>query len=111
MVRMMKILAALFAASLLRASAQPARGILLRHAEKPEETGSVHLSPRGEERARALVSLLGRNSLLTSNAPVAALYATHVTKNDRSHRTGETLAPLSKDLALPVDTMFDSENF
>jgi hypothetical protein len=93
------------------AGAQPAQIILLRHAEKPDDPAALHLSPRGEERARALVSLLGRNSPYTSNSPVAALYATRVTKHNRSFRTGETLAPLSKDLGLPVSTSFDSDNY
>ena len=97
--------------SALVAGAQPAQIILLRHAEKPDDPAAVNLSPRGEERARALVSLFGRGSPFTSNAPVAALYATRVTKRDRSRRTGETLAPLSKDLGMPVNTFFDSDTY
>jgi hypothetical protein len=99
----------LFAA--ITACGQPAQVILLRHAEKPAEADAVHLSPRGEERARALVSLLGGHSLLTSNAPVVALYATRVTKHDRSQRTGETLGPLARDLGLPVRTPFGSDEY
>jgi hypothetical protein len=91
--------------------AQPTQIILLRHGEKPEDPSAPHLSPRGEDRARALVTLLGRNSRLTSNAPIAALFATHVTKHDRSHRTGETLAPLAHELGLVVEEPFDSDNF
>ena len=105
---------ALFTALLLvghNICGQPAQIILFRHAEKPADAASVHLSGQGEERARDLVSLLGRNSALTSNAPVAALYATRITKHDHSHRTGETLGPLSQDLRLPVNTAFDSDNF
>lgn len=90
---------------------QPAQIILFRHAEKPDDPASVHLTEQGRQRARALVSLLGRSSPLTTNAPVAALYATRVTKHDHSHRTGETLAPLSRDLGLSVSTSFASDNF
>jgi hypothetical protein len=90
---------------------QPAQIILLRHAEKPRDKAAVHLSPRGQERAAALTSLLGRTSLLTSNAPITALYATKVSSHDRSQRTGETLAPLSKELSLPVMTPFRSNNY
>ena len=107
----MKALISCLLLSALVAGAQPAQIILLRHAEKPDDPSSVHLSPRGEERARALVSLLGRNSPFTSNAPVAALYGTRVTKHDHSRRTGETLAPLSEDLGLAVNTSFDSDNY
>jgi len=97
--------------SALVAGAQPAQIILLRHAEKPDDAAALNLSPRGEERARALIALLGRGSPFTSNAPVAALYATRVTKREHSRRTGETLAPLSKSLGLPVNTLFDSDNY
>lgn len=99
----------LFAA--LTACGQPAQVILLRHAEKPAGAEAVDLSPRGRERAQAIVSLLGRGSSLTSNAPVVALYATRVTRRDHSHRTGETLAPLAKDLNLPVGTPFGSDDY
>lgn len=98
-------------ASTMVADAQPARIILLRHAEKLDDPASLHLSPRGEARARALVLLLGRNSPFTSNAPVAALYATRVTKYDHSRRTGETLSPLSENLGLPVNASFDSDSY
>lgn len=95
----------------LTAGAQPAQIILLRHAEKPADAANVHLNSRGEERARALVSLLGRNSPFTTNAPVVALYAAGVTSHGHSHRTGETLAPLSKDLGLSVHATFDSDHY
>ena len=105
----------LFLASLLltvgQLGAQPAQIILLRHAEKPTDEAEVSLSPRGRERAQALVALLGRRSPYTTSAPVAALYATRVTKHDRSQRTGQTLAPSSQDLDLPVNTAFGSGEF
>ena len=107
----MKLILSCLLLSALMAGAQPAQIILLRHAEKPDDPAAEHLSPRGNERAVALVSLLGRSSLLTSNAPVAALYASRVTKHDHGRRTGETLAPLSKDLGLPVNTTYDSDNY
>ena len=107
----MKTILALLVLSVLNGFGQPAQIILLRHAEKPGDPAAVHLSPRGVERARALVSLLGRNSALASNAPIAALYATRVTKHDHSHRTGETLAPLAKELRLPVQTPYETERY
>ena len=97
--------------SALNAFGQPAQIIVLRHAEKPGDPAAVHLSPRGQQRARALVSLLGRNSALASNAPIAALYATRVTRHDRSHRTGETLAPLAKELGVPVQTPYETGQY
>ena len=105
----MKALLAFLLFITLHAFGQPAQIILFRHAEKPDDPAALHLSPRGEERARALVSLLGRKSLLTSNAPIAALYATRVTGHGHSLRTGETLAPLAKELGLPVQTPYPNE--
>jgi hypothetical protein len=91
--------------------AQPGQVILLRHAEKPADPADVHLSPRGEKRAGALVSLLGNASPHTTNRPVAALYATRLTKTDRSYRTGETLAPLSQTLGAHVNTLYGSDDY
>ncbi|MFO1512623.1 MAG: histidine phosphatase family protein [Verrucomicrobiota bacterium] len=107
----MKALLLLLFANALTAFGQPAQIILLRHAEKPDDPAALHLSARGEERARALVSLLGTNSTLTSNAPIVALYATRVTAHDHGQRTGETLAPLAKELGLPVQAPYESEHF
>jgi hypothetical protein len=90
---------------------QPAQIILLRHAEKPDDPAATHLSARGSERARLLASLLGKQSALTSNAAVAALYATRVTQHGNSLRTGETLAPLARELSLTVLTPFESEQY
>ncbi len=105
------VLCACLVVATRESAAQPAQIILLRHAEKPADEGDLGLSPRGEDRARALVGLLGRGSVYTTNAPVAALYATRVTKRNRSQRTGETLAPLATDLALPVNTQFSSGDY
>jgi len=107
----MKSLLLVLLFSALTALGQPAQVILFRHAEEPYDPAAVNLSPRGMERARALVSLLGKNSLLTSNAPIAALYATHVTKHGRSHRASETIAPLSDKLRLPAQTPYESKQY
>ena len=107
----MRLLLASLLLSACQLGAQPAQIILLRHAEKPADKAEVHLSSRGRERAQALVALLGRQSPFTTNTPVAALYATRVTKHDRSQRTGQTLAPLSQDLGLPVNTAFGSDEY
>ena len=107
----MKTVFAIILFTAIAACGQPEQVILLRHAEKPADAEDVHLSARGRERAQALVSLLGRHSQLTSNAPVAALYATRVTRHDHGQRTGETLEPLAKDLNLPVRTPFGSDDY
>jgi len=107
----MKTLLVILLFAACQVGAQPAQVILFRHAEKPEDQAEVHLSPRGQDRARALVSLLGRRSRFTTNAPVAALYATRITKHEHSYRTGETLAPLSQELGLPVNTRFGTDDY
>jgi hypothetical protein len=101
----------MFLMSALLAYAQPVQIILLRHAEKPAEEAALHLSSRGEKRAHALAKFLSAPNYLTSNAPIAALYATRVTKNNHSQRTGETLAPLAKKLHLPVNTAYESDRY
>lgn len=109
-IEMKTLLASLLVAA-LHLAAQPAQVILFRHAEKPVDEADVHLSPRGQERARALISLLGPHSPYTANAPVAALYATRVSGPKHSRRTGDTLAPLSEELGLPINTRFASDEY
>lgn len=109
-IEMKTLLASLLVAA-LHLAAQPAQVILFRHAEKPVDETNVHLSPRGQERARALISLLGPHSPYTANAPVAALYATRLTKQEHGRRTGETLAPLGQELGLSVITRFRSDEY
>lgn len=94
---------------LIAVAAQPAQVFLFRHAEKPDDESALHLSTRGRERAEALVKLLGKGTTFTSNAPIAAIYATRVTKRGHGARTSETVTPLAQDLALPVLTPYPSE--
>jgi len=82
--------------------ARPARVILLRQAEKPPDESTVHLSERGESRARALIVLLEGKSVLGTNGPPAALFAPKVTRRGHSLRPYETLEPLAEHLKLSV---------
>src|SRR5882672_6067869 len=107
----MKIIFVLLLIGTQMAFGQPAQIILFRHAEKPDDPAATHLSAQGRERARLLASLLDQSSPLTTNAPVAALFATQVTKHGNGLRTGETVAPLGKKLGLPVQTPFESETY
>ncbi len=63
--------------------------ILVRHAEKVDESRDTPLSPAGVERAGVLVHVLG-------NVPIEAIYATPYV------RTRETARPLAEALGLPV---------
>jgi hypothetical protein len=91
--------------------ARPARIILLRHAEKPPHESNVHLSERGETRARALVAFLATKSVLGSNGPPAALFAPKFTRQGRSRRPYETLEPLAERLKLPVQMPYGPRNY
>src|ERR1041384_2246752 len=79
-----------------KAVARPAEIILLRHAEKPADPNDVHLSPLGEERARALASYLVTTPALTNAGLPTVLFATGWTRHNHSRRPFETLQPLAK---------------
>ena len=90
---------------------QPAQIILLRHAEKPSDSQSVHLSKEGQKRAKELAPFLISDPVLTKYGLPVALYATHPTKHGHGQRTKETITPLSKSLHLPVLAPYLSENY
>ena len=100
--KLRRILTLTLLLGLATAHSQPAQVLLIRHAEKPEDDDDPHLALRGQERAMALVPFLtGSREFLTNGLPVA-LFATRITANDRGYRTQETLAPLARELKLPV---------
>ena len=92
-------------------SARPARVILLRHAEKPPDESTVHLSKRGQSRARALVSLLEVRSVMGSNGPPAALFAPKFTRQGHSRRPYETLEPLAAHLKSSIQTPYGPSDY
>jgi broad specificity phosphatase PhoE len=63
--------------------------IIVRHAEKADQTTDTHLSEAGQARARALAVLLAQSG-------ASAIYATEYT------RTTETVKPLADLLGLPI---------
>jgi len=91
--------------------ARPARVILLRHAEKPPDESHVHLSGRGESRARALVALLATKQVLGTNGSPAALFAPKVTSRGHSLRPSETLEPLAEHLKLSIQTPYGPSDY
>jgi phosphohistidine phosphatase SixA len=88
-------------ATALSSLAQPARIILIRHAEKPANDEEPNLSATGRERARRLVDWVRQDSLWGTNRPVA-LYAARPKKWDSSVRSRETLEPLAEHLRLEI---------
>jgi hypothetical protein len=91
--------------------ARPARVILLRHAEKPPDESSVHLSERGESRARALVAFLATETVLGTNGPPAGLFAPQVTRRGHSRRPYETLKPLAEHLKMSVQMPYGPSDY
>jgi hypothetical protein len=90
---------------------QPAQIILIRHAEKPEDTNAVHLSKEGEKRAKELVAFIKTDPELTKFGLPVALYATHPTRHGHGVRTAETITPLAKELHLSVQEPYLSEDY
>lgn len=105
------ILVLLLVGAVKAAISQPAQIILLRHAEKPWDPASVHLSQEGQKRAEDLVPFLTTDPALTKYGLPVALYATHTTKHGHGQRPQETIAPLSKTLHLPVLAPYASDDY
>jgi len=89
---------------------KPAQVVLLRHAEKPEDILDPHLSPRGEERAFALVSFFTNTPAITLNGLPVALFAPRPKGHGGGVRSSETLEPLAKQLNLPIQTPYTATN-
>lgn len=79
----------------------PAEVIIIRHAEEPSTPNAIHLSPRGQQRAKALVSFFTQNPTVTSNGLPVAMFAPHPIKGS-SLRSRETLIPAARQLRLSV---------
>jgi hypothetical protein len=92
-------------------AAKPAQVILLRHAEKPEDTENPHLSPQGVQRAQALVAWFTNTAEITWYGPPAALYATHPKNHGGGLRTKETLEPFAKAIRQPILSPFASADY
>jgi hypothetical protein len=95
----------------LWAEAQPARIIVIRHAEKPADTLNQHLSEEGQFRARRLVRWLTQGKVLDTNGAPAALYAAEPTRRGRSVRCVETLTPTAEKLGLKISTPYAAGDF
>lgn len=96
--------------TIAQTSAKPARVILFRHAEKPEDEKDIHLSERGVKRAEALVEFFAANFGVDTNHP-PVLFATRQTRGALSLRTRETLQPLAKALNFPIHQPVKAADF
>jgi hypothetical protein len=85
--------------------ANPARILIIRHAEKPGGMDD-NLSPRGFERAKALTSLFQRQPALASFGLPVAIFAFKYILGATSNRGVQTAAPLAASLHLNLDLSF-----
>jgi hypothetical protein len=95
----------------LAATAQPARIILLRHAEKPADETDIHLSERGRERAQALTAWATDSPVWGTNDQPVAVFACKPTPEAPSQRAIKTITPLATRLGLSVQTPFSAKNY
>lgn len=93
------------------AQSQPAQIILLRHAEKPDDDLSDHLSSRGGDRARALVGMFTNSPALTAHGRPAVLYIPRQTRDRTSLRPYQTLQPLAQELRLSIHAPYPAKDY
>ncbi|MCX5794220.1 MAG: histidine phosphatase family protein [Elusimicrobia bacterium] len=86
------------------AFAVPARVIVIRHGEKPDQ--GPELNERGWQRARGLVLFFKEDPAVSSLGAPAALYAMAPKGEDGSVRAIQTLTPLAQSLRLPIHKDF-----
>lgn len=83
---------------------------LIRHAEEPKPYSGPYLSVKGIRRASALPSLFGLPSFFSGPFQTPEfLFA--ASNSSESHRSVETLAPLSQELGRPIEAGFDDDEF
>jgi hypothetical protein len=88
--------------------ARPAQVLIIRHAEKLDDDNN-HLSPRGRERAEALVGMFLGEDRFSKHGKPAAIFAASIGP-DGSVRSIETVEPLSNALDLKTDSSFHSKD-
>lgn len=90
---------------------QPAEIIIIRHGEKPDDAEALHLSKKGEARAKALVEFFNKDARATKHGLPAVLFASHPTHKGTGQRPRETLQPLATKLKLEIQTPFESKDY
>lgn len=108
---MKTLLTMLFLLTALVAYAQPARLIIIRHAEKPADERIADLSEEGRVRARKLVNWLVQGKVLGTNGAPSALIAARPTARGRSLRCEQTLQPTAQQLKLPIRITHFAEDY
>lgn len=97
--------------AIISVAAQPARILIIRHAEKPPDGSKDHLTREGNERARALVPFLTQTPQLLGTNRAVALFATRVSKTAPNNHTHETLEPLASELGLKINDAYRNSDY
>jgi hypothetical protein len=97
------VLIVLFA-TVIAARAQPARIILIRHAEKPANELDPNLSAEGQVRAQRLTTWLSEERVSGPKSAPAAFYAPEPGGRGGGVRCRQTLEPTARHLNLPIHT-------
>src|SRR5262245_6283919 len=92
-----------------QAFGKPARVIILRHAEKPEEGNE--LSQKGRERAAALVPYFLETPDFFKGMPLAAIYAQGPKKEGSSIRSIQTVKGIAEAAKLTIIDKFTRDDF
>ncbi|MEI8183550.1 MAG: histidine phosphatase family protein [Desulfomonile sp.] len=84
----------------------PAQVMIIRHAEKYEDRGKIHLNPRGLTRAKALAQFFQTDPRVLEYGLPAAIIAQIPSKKKKSVRCEETVEPLVQAMAQNVINRF-----
>ena len=82
----------------------PNKILIMRHAEKPDAAGDIHLAPKGLARAQHLETYIPA----TFGRPLS-LFATK--KSPDSNRPWETIEPLSRSIGVDIDDSFADREY
>jgi hypothetical protein len=88
------------------AFAMPAEVLIIRHAEKT--SGTEHLSPKGEQRAQALIELFASSRAGGKFATPNVIFAASPHHDDGSIRSIQTVTPLAHTLHLTIHQELDT---
>ena len=102
---------ALFMLTAVALPAQPAKIVVLRHAEESEDGSKESLSLKGQERAMALVPMLTRTPEFLGGESRVMLFATRLSPHAANNHTHETLQPLASQLGLKINTPYSNSDY
>ena len=87
----------------------PTTIFIIRHGEKPQDQGDVHLSPKGYQRAGALAALFDARHNGGAYPALDALFA--AANSEDSHRPVLTVKPLSAALGVEIDDRYADKDY